>query len=517
MKRLASLFLAAMLPLLPSVVTAQTPDQIATVKADVAACEAADAQLLYDLVDIIGSQADKGSHADKPCGCKKAIFGPSQDDVDGAQAAIAGLGGRAILGPHREVALAIRQWRANLQPNDPNALTNLQAALGRGKLTPCQKATYAVIALEMVNSFSPGTIPPQVLAMAIQIQQQVCNTPVPPTPTRAKSKAVKLAEPATTNIPLPPKKYATGLVILPVDVRNRLHVKDALSHREFHAKHGTVVVPPSLDLRGTIVPPIEDQGQQGTCHDFSGVDTVTCANIKVGNLTVTSGQLSEQFIVNLNPNNDGGCQGGDASTIFQWLKAGGNGIPLASLYPYTQDCSGTCQLTGTATGWTIDDWGYAGTVTGPADVLSVQEAMNTYGVISVCIGCPSAFMNYSGGIITYDLSSGIDHQVSLVGYKIDKTVKGGGYWILRNSWSPSWGENGYARVSFASKPTTEAMWCTAAKGQTVVVQPWGSPTPDTPTHRASIIAERAAKAHKLDPAKTERVLKYLESEYKLAP
>jgi cathepsin L len=42
-------------------------------------------------------------------------------------------------------------------------------------------------------------------------------------------------------------------------------------------------------------------------------------------------------------------------------------------------------------------------------------------------------------------SPDIDHAVVLVGY--GEEVSGAKYWLVRNSWSPSWGERGYIRVS----------------------------------------------------------------------
>lgn len=435
--------------------------------------------------------------------CKKAAIFDNDDQADMAEAVARGFGSRFAIGPHKDVTLAIRGWRAQVAVNDPEGLTKLNVLLGRGKLTPCQKATAALIGLEMVNAFSPGTIPPTVIALAVQLQQQACAQAAP-----------KLAAPQEQVIPLPPKKHATGLILPPVNVRNASHVKEALIHRAYHSKHGNVVIPDSLDLRSTITP-IEDQGQVGTCHDFSGVDTVTFANIKAGNLT-SAQQLSTQYIVDLAPNNDGTCSGGDASSIFQWLK-GGNGIPQTAAYaPYTASCNQGCQLSTTATGYTISDWGYADTVTGVASVLSVQESLVTNGVTSVCIGCPNDFMNYSGGIYNGDLSSGIDHQISLVGYTIDPKVAGGGYWILRNSWGTGWGENGYARISFASNPTTEAMWNTATKGQTTVVQPWGNPQP-TPTRRAGVLMEKATRLYLTDPDKVRAALKAAEDVLQNAP
>ncbi len=165
---------------------AQTPAQIQQIKSDVAACQAADAQLAADLAALVNPAPFYGVP-------HKAAAISSDEQADMAEAVARGFGSRLALGPFRDATLAIRAWRADTPVND---LAKLQARLGRTpRFTACQKATMAVMALEMVNSFSPGTIPPQVLAMAIQLQQAACGTPTPtpipvPTPTPVPTPAL---------------------------------------------------------------------------------------------------------------------------------------------------------------------------------------------------------------------------------------------------------------------------------------------------------------------------------------
>ena len=89
-----------------------------------------------------------------------------------------------------------------------------------------------------------------------------------------------------------------------------------------------------------------------------------------------------------------------------------------------------------------------------SDIAAIKTAIMTYGVIDVAVYVGSAFQAYSGGIYedTNTTCSGspcdytaTNHAVALVGWN-----DADGAWILRNSWGPSWGENGYMRIKYTS-------------------------------------------------------------------
>uniref|UniRef100_A0AC34R2H7 Peptidase C1A papain C-terminal domain-containing protein n=1 Tax=Panagrolaimus sp. JU765 TaxID=591449 RepID=A0AC34R2H7_9BILA len=55
-------------------------------------------------------------------------------------------------------------------------------------------------------------------------------------------------------------------------------------------------------------------------------------------------------------------------------------------------------------------------------------------------------MSYTGGILTNKndcTTTAVDHAVVVVGYGVANNIP---YWIVRNSWGTSWGEQGYVRI-----------------------------------------------------------------------
>jgi len=56
----------------------------------------------------------------------------------------------------------------------------------------------------------------------------------------------------------------------------------------------------------------------------------------------------------------------------------------------------------------------------------------------------SSFQLYDGGVITSGCGNRLDHGVLAVGYG---TLDGEEYILVKNSWGPSWGDEGYVRVA----------------------------------------------------------------------
>jgi cathepsin L len=113
-----------------------------------------------------------------------------------------------------------------------------------------------------------------------------------------------------------------------------------------------------------------------------------------------------------------------------------SGIMLDKDYPYTavQDkCKGT-----TSAVKILDHkkpWSLLSNNT-----ETVKETLATLGPLSISVDA-YRWQFYISGVFNDCHDNEVDHSVLLVGYQEDGT------WIVKNSWSDAWGEQGYIRIA----------------------------------------------------------------------
>jgi C1A family cysteine protease len=183
------------------------------------------------------------------------------------------------------------------------------------------------------------------------------------------------------------------------------------------------------------VNPVKDQGQCGSCWAFSATSSFESAWFISHN---TLNNLAEQQLVDCaSVTGNHGCNGGWMDYAFKYIQMVG-GQMLTRDYPYTardQTCKFVkSKAVAQLTGWTDV----------PQNNCAQLTSSITKQPVSVAIAA-NAIMMYSGGIFDNpNCGTGLNHGVTAVGYGTDS---GKNYWIVRNSWSSSWGEQGYIRMS----------------------------------------------------------------------
>ncbi|XP_055296470.1 procathepsin L-like isoform X2 [Sitodiplosis mosellana] len=200
------------------------------------------------------------------------------------------------------------------------------------------------------------------------------------------------------------------------------------------------VLPKSIDWRTKgAVTNVEAQGKCLSCWAFSVLGTVEAQIFrKTGRLV----QLSAQNLVDC-ANSKNKCQPKSIHKAFDYIKR--NGLETARSYPYRGD-SGLCRYNSRNSAVTIK--GYKDLPEG--DETSLQQAIANIGPISVCVDAShKSFQHYSNGIYYEPKcrrnNKYLHHAVLVVGFGTDK--RGKEYYIIKNSWGRSWGENGYMRLA----------------------------------------------------------------------
>ncbi|XP_076667577.1 uncharacterized protein LOC143368587 [Andrena cerasifolii] len=203
-----------------------------------------------------------------------------------------------------------------------------------------------------------------------------------------------------------------------------------------------VDLPPKFDWRDhNAVTPVKDQRQCGSCWAFSVTGNVEGQYaIKHGNLL----SLSEQELVDCDTM-DQGCGGGEMENAYRMIEKLG-GLELENDYPYdakNEECHFAKDKAKVQ-------------VVSAVNITSNETEMAQWlvknGPISIAINA-DAMQFYMGGVshpfrflCTPD---GLDHGVLIVGYGTshDRLFhRELPYWIIKNSWGPKWGEQGYYRA-----------------------------------------------------------------------
>jgi len=184
---------------------------------------------------------------------------------------------------------------------------------------------------------------------------------------------------------------------------------------------------------------VKNQGQCGSCWAFSTTGSVEGAwKLKKGSLV----SLSEQNLVDCSKSQGNqGCNGGFMDNAFKYIISN-HGIDTEASYGYNGR-DGQCKFNKATIGATLTSYKDVTKNSEP----SLTSALQSAGPVSVAIDAShSSFQFYSSGVYYEKAcsSSRLDHGVLAVGYGTQGTSD---YYIVKNSWGSSWGQQGYILMS----------------------------------------------------------------------
>ena len=181
---------------------------------------------------------------------------------------------------------------------------------------------------------------------------------------------------------------------------------------------------------------VKNQEKCGGCWAFSSSGAVESAYAIKNNILYN---LSQQELLDCSYLNHG-CNGGAMDLAFQFIM--NNGLCTNLSYPYEAE-RGLCQKRNCESVIQISNY---------SDVTQNNETALAQAVlkqpVSVAIQANKrSFQMYQSGIYNDpECGTQLDHGVLVVGYGTDNNLNMN-YWIIKNSWGPEWGDDGYIRIA----------------------------------------------------------------------
>jgi inhibitor of cysteine peptidase len=204
-------------------------------------------------------------------------------------------------------------------------------------------------------------------------------------------------------------------------------------------------LPPSYDwctLQGCT--PVRDQHLCGSCWAFATVASLESSVMIQDGL---ARDVSEQYLVSCNTEG-WACNGGWwAHNYHAWKVPPGEaeaGAVSEGEFPYLardEPCDPPH-----AHQEKLDSWHHVGDEWSVPAVAAIRQAIYEHGPVAAAVCVGPAFQSYQGGVFETHECAAVNHAILLVGW--DDTQGTDGVWLLRNSWGPDWGEEGYMRIGY---------------------------------------------------------------------
>jgi len=206
--------------------------------------------------------------------------------------------------------------------------------------------------------------------------------------------------------------------------------------------------PPSFNAVDLgLVSPVKSQGACGSCVAFANMATIETCFAKITNGVI--GDYSEQQMIDCGYGKNGAnaCGGASLDSYLAWAVSEEAELAHESTYPYlnTQPNLECPDLDWHNQGAKVKN--YSSTSNGNENLLKDLVFEHGAVVAAVNVGTnKDLWSNYGGGVFddcTVAPDAGTDHAVTVVGYGHDNGMD---YWLVKNSWGSTWGQNGFMKL-----------------------------------------------------------------------
>jgi len=193
---------------------------------------------------------------------------------------------------------------------------------------------------------------------------------------------------------------------------------------------------------------VKDQGPDGTCWAFAAIGVMEGINVVQGGNPLVS--VSEQELIDCcSTTKQGWWCAGCVACSLDWFAYIKEGAASEASYPYRPSIDGSCSMTSavkTTARITNHTCAPNDKVTHKQDQMLAR--LHTLGPAGFLVdgGC---LQGYRSGVISDCPGGQTDHATTLVGAGVEGSTP---YWIVKNSWGVSFGENGFYRVERDTYP-----------------------------------------------------------------
>jgi C1A family cysteine protease len=224
-----------------------------------------------------------------------------------------------------------------------------------------------------------------------------------------------------------------------------------VQHEEGRA--GATAHPSSFDWRNrsgrNFVTPIKNQGGCGSCVAFgvlAGMESIIRIKKNNPNYIIDLSEAHLFYCLKGDPN---GCTNGWwPSSAYDKIKV--SGVALEKYFPYTGSQQ-ACKVQNNWQNQRIQITGHQHMT----NVNDIKEWISKNGPVSACFEVFQDFFAYKSGVYRHISGNSAGwHCISVIGYN-----DAGGYWIAKNSWGTSWGDNGFFKIKYGDSSIEKyGMW-----------------------------------------------------------